>query len=741
MHRSLCYAPRGMRALRRDPLFVVAAVTVACLAVIEFVLPLPADLVDTISWYGDFFLVGLLLFGAFRAFRAEPSAGGRRFWRLVTVSFGFWLSVLLVWEVTASSSGTAEVDVLTDFLFLCYYFGLILATAVRPHVRREQPVLSPLVVTEMAAGGILAFGLLAYFVVLPSRLTPHAYETFTPSLSLYVLLDVVLLLRLGWWCMATVGSRWRPVYVAITVGLAFTLLHDVHELLVYQVGQQLETGPWEIAWWGQFFGLLAGERLSRLSARSQPPAPPRETAGPDLGYQAILGPVASYAFVLPVVHLGGKVAGMLDPALDSARETLVLVCTLALGGLAIVHYELMDRRYRLTRETLHDAQILLQQSRKMESLGRLAGGIAHGFNNLLSVIIGYAELLADRLPPGDGMQDPVQQIRQAAERAASVTRQLAIFSRGQLGHDTPFEVDKAVEDLRPTLRHLLGPRISLAVVPGARGRWVESDVHQFERALLNIAANAKDAMPDGGAFSLETGDLIVREGQSRVYGLLPAGPYIQITLSDTGPGMDEDVRSQVFEPFYTTRHEDGHRGLGLSFVYGVVRQAGGHIDVRSTPGCGTSVVIYLPRRQPPARPPKPEAPPRLVDRPVTILLAEDERGLRRLMKSSLESEGFTVLEASDGRTAVDIAEQHVGRIDLLLSDVVMPGYTGPEVAARVVAERPETSVMFVSGYAPETLGDLRVGGADVVLMPKPFTMEELSDRVRTILAGQPTASV
>jgi signal transduction histidine kinase/ActR/RegA family two-component response regulator len=729
-----------MGGLRRDPVFVAALVTVASLAVVEFALRLPAAVADSVSWYSDFLLLALLIFGSCRALRTERSSGGRRFWWLVTVSFGLWFGVLLVWEcTTAPSSETGSV--ITDCLFLCGYFALILATAVRPHVRREQPVLTPLVVTEMVGGAVLAFGLLAYFVVLPSRLTPHAYATFTPSLSLYVLLDVVLLSRLVWWSVVTVGSRWRRVYIALAAGLGFTLLHDIHELLVYSAGQTLRIGFWEFVWWGQFIGLIAAvclarhEVISRVEAAATP-----DVGGPDLGHQAVLGPVASYAFVLPVVHLGAGLAGVLDPALDKARETLVLFCALVLGGLAVTHHELMDRRYRATQATLHDARILLQQSRKMEALGRLAGGIAHGFNNLLSVIIGYAELLSDRLPPGEGLHDPVLQIRQAAERAASLTHQLAIFSRGQLGHDEPFEVDQALETLMPTLRQLLGERVAVTVRPGTHGSWVGCDVHQFERALLNVAANARDAMPEGGTFRIATRDLMLREGLSRTPGLLPAGAYVQITLSDTGVGMDEEVRSQVFEPFFTTRHDEGHRGLGLSLAYGVVRQAGGHIDIDSLPGRGTTLDIYLPQRVPSARPQATETGAPSIDRPVTVLLAEDERGLRRLMKASLEGDGFTVLEAADGRTAVDIAEQHCGRIDLLLSDVVMPGYTGPEVAARVVADRPETRVMFVSGYAPETLGDLRVAGAETLLLAKPFTMDDLSDRVKAVLAGRASAS-
>jgi two-component system, cell cycle sensor histidine kinase and response regulator CckA len=244
-------------------------------------------------------------------------------------------------------------------------------------------------------------------------------------------------------------------------------------------------------------------------------------------------------------------------------------------------------------------------------------------------------------------------------------------------------------------------------------------------------------MPDGGTLRIGTRSIRLSEGDSYRFGSLPAGSYVEIALADTGVGMDEEVRGQVFEPFFTTTPGEGHRGLGLSIVYGVVRQASGHIELESEPGRGTTVRIYLPAKPPRRDTAAVHEEPVDADRKMTVLVAEDEPGLRRLMCMSLEQAGFTVLEAADGRAAVDVGERHPGRIDLLVSDVIMPGWGGPEAARRLLADRPEMRVMFVSGYAPDTLGDLTATAGEVVLLPKPFAMSDLVLRARAVSLGIP----
>lgn len=729
---------RGMASIRRDPVFLGITAAVALLLAASFFLPLTADRRQWLSDWSDFPLLGAVILASWQAFRREPTPAGRRFWRLVTWSLGSWFAVLVLWEVPSREFWRVPSEVVSDYLFLIYYLGLFAATATRPHERRDLGAPSSIESTELAGAAVLSFGLLAYFVVLPSRITPEAYATFVPSLSLYVLLDVVLVARLAWWCRTTAGSTWRTTYAAFAAALTLTCLHDIHELRVYRAGMSLEPSAWDIVWWGQFVALTLAARLSvRQSATRSAEKPYGDSAAAATHRKAVMGPVVSYAFILPIVHLAGGVLGLLDPVLDHSRETLVLVCAVLLGGVAVLHHELTDRQYRLLRQNLHDAQLLLQQSRKMEALGRLAGGIAHTFNNLLSVIIGYSDLLAERLTSGDRLLEPVEQIRQAAERAATLTRQLAVFSRGQRGQEGVFDVDRALADLMPTIGRLVGDQVTVTIEPGAAGSQMQADPNQFDRAILNIAANARDAMPGGGVLRISTREIALTEGQSRQVGSLPPGRYVEIEVTDTGHGMNEDARGHVFEPFFTTRTGDGHRGLGLSIVYGVVRQVSGHIEVESVEGQGTTVRLYLPRVQ--ARRAAEEKDGRVAEsgQPLTVLVAEDERGLRRLMCTSLEQAGFNVLEAADGRAAVDAGEQYPGRIDLLVSDVVMPGCGGPEAARLLLAERPEMRVMFVSGYAPDTLGDLHVPGEEVVFLPKPFAMSELTARARATALGVP----
>jgi len=379
----------------------------------------------------------------------------------------------------------------------------------------------------------------------------------------------------------------------------------------------------------------------------------------------------------------------------------------------------------------------LRQSQKMEAIGRLAGGIAHDFNNLLMVISGYSEFLLDRLGPDPALRGPAKEISTAAERATSLTRQLLAFSRKQMLAPKVLDLNAVVTENLKMLTRLIGEDIDLVMIPGSELGAVKADPGQIEQVILNLAVNARDAMPQGGRLTIETGNVTLDEAYARLHAPVQPGDYTMLAITDTGVGMDSDTQSHIFEPFFTTKGPKG-TGLGLSTVYGIVKQSGGYIWVYSEPGNGTSFKIYMPHvtvedvaavEQPAAAP---AAAP--VDAAhETVLVVEDEVNLRRLTRQFLENQGYTVLEAADGAAAVQICVAHQGIIHLLLTDVIMPGMNGRELAQRVSEIRPNMKVLYMSGYTENAIGHNGTLDAGITLLQKPFTLHALKAKVREVL--------
>ena len=365
----------------------------------------------------------------------------------------------------------------------------------------------------------------------------------------------------------------------------------------------------------------------------------------------------------------------------------------------------------------------LLQAAKMDSIGRLAGGIAHDFNNLLTAIIGYGRIATDELDPGAPAREDVDHMLRAAERAAELTRQLLGFARKAELDPATHDLNTIVADLEPLLRRLLGERIALVTNLGPVTGHIRVDRSHVDQVLINLAANARDAMPDGGTLVLET---MALDGDD-VDGMLGlAGDRIAVlTVSDTGVGMSEAVRARVFEPFYTTKPFGEGTGLGLATTYGIVRQSGGAITVDSAPGAGTTFRIFFPQVAAAAAPEAPEAPAPVAGPSAqhTVLVVEDEESVRALAARMLERLGCRVLQAPNGAAAISLVGTRLDEVDVLLTDVVMPGMRGPELAEALRMVRPDLPVVFMSGYAS---GD--VGGAVPAVTPllgKPFTLEEL----------------
>jgi two-component system, cell cycle sensor histidine kinase and response regulator CckA len=418
---------------------------------------------------------------------------------------------------------------------------------------------------------------------------------------------------------------------------------------------------------------------------------------------------------------------------------------------------LMERviRHSMEREKAKAAQLVsdehLRQVQKMDAIGSLAGGVAHDFNNLLSVIVSYSELLLMDLRPGDPMRENLEEIGSAGNRAAELTRQLLVFSRRQILAPKVVSLNVIFAGLEKMLRRLIGEDVELAAVAAPTLGRVLLDPGQMEQVIMNLVVNARDAMPGGGKLTIETSDIVVSAREAaQHFGIVP-GPHVMLTVTDTGPGMDAATQARMFEPFFTTKEVGKGSGLGLATVFGIVQQSGGAISVQSELGKGTTFKTFFPlvapgsderAATPPSRPPE----RRTLRGSETILVVEDDERVRILACTILRRFGYQILEAQSGGDALIVCEQHKAPIDLLLSDVVMPRVSGPQLAARLRAGRPDMKVLFMSGYTDDA--QVQHGVEAALVMQKPIRPETLTRRVREVLgvrrdslaSGAPLAS-
>ncbi len=410
---------------------------------------------------------------------------------------------------------------------------------------------------------------------------------------------------------------------------------------------------------------------------------------------------------------------------------------------------LRDAEGRITHFISNDRDITerrrlesqLQQAQKMDAIGRLAGGVAHDFNNLLMVISAYAELMQDSLAAEHPLRRNVQEIMTASRRAADLTRQLLAFGRKQMQSLQLLDLNWIIQDINKMLPRLIGEDIQLVFVAGRNLGQVNADPVQIEQVVMNLAANARDAMPHGGKLTIETAGVRLDEAYVQRHSIVPAGDYVLLAFTDTGQGIAPEHIAHIFEPFYTTKEEGKGTGLGLATVYGIVKQNGGFIWVYSEPGIGTTFKIYLPRVQQETGRMQPlklvEESPQGCE---TLLLVEDEAAVRQSAREFLALKGYTVLEAKNGEDALCIARDYLRPIDLMITDVVMPHLGGAKLAGQLAAERPTMKVLFVSGYAENTV--LRHGAIDVTnsFLQKPFSLKALARKIREVLQTESAAA-
>jgi signal transduction histidine kinase len=412
---------------------------------------------------------------------------------------------------------------------------------------------------------------------------------------------------------------------------------------------------------------------------------------------------------------------------------------------AAVERELRDAEDRRERkkaeEALRRSEEQLRQSQKVEAIGRLAGGIAHDFNNLLTVINGYTELLLGRFQGDDRTSKDINEIRKAGERAASLTRQLLAFSRKQILEPRVLDLNAIVVDMEKLLKRLIGEDIELTIDPASDLRRIKADAGQIEQVIMNLAVNARDAMPQGGKLTIETVNVDLNDAYASRHISVRPGPYVMLAVSDTGCGMNPEAMAHIFEPFFTTKGPGKGTGLGLSTVYGIVKQSGGNVWVYSEPDQGTTFKIYLPQVEGAVdRPPRERPGLGAPGGSETVLLAEDQQEVRALARQILEMSGYTVIEACGGGEAFEVCLQHKGPIHLMVSDVVMPQMGGRELAQRVALLRPDMKVLYMSGYTSNAIVHHGILNPGTAFLQKPFTPDSLARKVREVLDEVRTVS-
>ena len=449
-------------------------------------------------------------------------------------------------------------------------------------------------------------------------------------------------------------------------------------------------------------------------------AVPLRTRAEALGVLSLMRPSSEPPYTEEDLRLVEDIAGHAALALDNSRL------------LEAAQRELADRVK--AEEALRRTEEQFRQAQKVEAIGRLAGGVAHDFNNLLTVILSYSDLLAHGMQPDAPMRDAVDEIARAAARAAELTRQLLAFSRQQVQKLVVLDVNDVVRGLQGMLSRLVGETIEVVIRCDPAPAKVMADRGQLQQVIMNLVINARDAMPRGGTLTIETSLASLDAARADDPSEGAPGPHVVVAVSDTGTGMDEATRQRAFEPFFTTKELGKGTGLGLSTVLGIVEQSGGTVSVRSAPGQGSTFEVLLPSRAEPVFEPRSPVAVDSLTGTETVLLVEDDDQLRTVTRRVLESAGYRVLAASDGREALRCAAEHEGpAIRVLLTDVIMPGMSGPELAERMGALQPRVLVVYMSGYTGEALAN-PLTGRNVELLEKPMSRERLLHKIREVLA-------
>ena len=509
------------------------------------------------------------------------------------------------------------------------------------------------------------------------------------------------------------------------------MAHPLRVLFIGETGAEAVAAELrEAGYEPSFEPVLTEERLQAALADSWDIAISDFTVG-DFGALAALKIIQDRGIDLPLIVVSGKIrdCDALSALKAGAADHLTRRNLMRLN--AAVEREIRAARMRRDRTRLEEQ---FRQAQKMEAVGRLAGGVAHDFNNLLTVITGYSDMLLAGRDLKDSQRTALEEVRRSAERGGALTHQLLAFSRRQPLEARMVHINELVMQIEKMLRRLIGEDIELVTIPAAANDIVEADAGRLEQVIMNLVVNARDAMPNGGKLTLETGVVHLSESFSaKQLGVAP-GPYVTVSIVDTGIGMDEATQSHLFEPFFTTKNPGRGTGLGLATAYGIIRQSGGAIGIMSNLGKGTTVRIYLPpAKASVAATPEKAANAGPLTGAETILLVEDEARVRKLIVDVLTARGYRVLEATRGEEAIRLCKIHDGEIDLAVVDVVMPEISGPELVRQIAPLRPLTNVLYISGYTDEAIVHHGIPESGAAFLQKPFLPDALARKVREVL--------
>ncbi len=703
----------------------IAAGTLLLTALVAIELsPLPPEQTQKVS---DWLQFGLAVLASLLSGRAayRERAQGRVFWLLIGLGCLVWSAGQLVWTLESVALSPFTRFSVADLLFLGCSTPFLLTALVRP----DRPVATG-VGLAFDAGLLLALLLNAdaYFVL--GELVAGDAEQYQLWQTRLLAARGLLVLGVFFYLVRTSRPPWRRLYAEL--GIALAVLYGVGTPINLILAEDAyRPGLMDVAWTFPFvFVALSavGWRPERAPLRS--PVAPAAPEWRDTRRGTVLALLA--LTLLPAVHFLSESMGAPNARLQRLRGGITLVATFVVGALFLLRQLHILKR---VEETQLEREIQLRQSQKMEAVGRLAGGVAHDFNNLLTAILGYAGLLLRRMGPVDPSRRHVEEIEKAAERAAELTRQLLAFSRKQVRNPQVVDLGAVVAATENMLRRLIGENVELVTFRETPLGTVTADVSQLEQVIVNLVVNARDAMPQGGRITITLRNVELDETFAREHPGARPGPHVRLGVEDNGVGMTTETQSHLFEPFFTTKDLGRGTGLGLATVYGIVKQSEGYISVRSDLGRGSAFEIYLPRVEKAASLLRTERPVGSSRGSETVLLVEDEDAVRSLVREILGAAGYFVLSAAGGAEALEKSRAHNGPIHLLMTDVVMPRMSGPQLAKEIAASRPEMRILYTSGYPDDALdphGGLPPGTAFV---PKPLSPDTLADRVREVLDG------